>query len=333
LNIYTLSNGDIQLPDYKYRMDKNFLTINWIINKYCNLRCSYCVGWHNASRDGIVDRHHYKDIADAFLYLKQSAGKRLYIDLTGGEPSLVPNFIELINILGKYGFFIGIQTNLCTKVIKEVVYYTDPEKLIQIEAAYHYETLDKDKKLQDMYFENFSLLSEKGFTVVLKIVATPKELKNFEKRVEWLRRKLPEGSIIFVQPYITGLAGTKDNPRSYPYIYTDEEKKILSKFMKVRKKELFDFINGAGWFKGMRCGAGESYLVLDEKGNARRCASLPHPLGGNLMKKNIRLLPEPTACPVEYCACPPWALWFGANVWEYIGNKRDECLYCRYHKE
>ena len=332
MNLILLNNGDIQVGDYKFRINQEYTTVVFYLTERCNFRCSYCTGWYNGGRDCLTDKYPVEEIVDHFRYLQDNSGKKLYIWLTGGEPSLVTNFAELVRLL-TIDMDIELQTNLCTKYIKDFAKNANPSRVGQVTATYHGETIDRNDSLRKLYFENFKLLAEQGFTVVLKTIAQPKEIPQLKDKVAWLKTQLPDKAIIFVQPFIAGKVGPKEYPNSYPYLYTQEEKSVLEEVMWVRKTEIFDYINGAGWFRGMKCDAGRGFIAMDKNGNAFRCVhdmlyrenSL-----GNLIKRNIQLLNIPKPCPVPYCGAPFWALWYGVNPWDYIDKKAQDREYCRF---
>src|SRR3990167_2133446 len=114
-HVYPIPNGDIELGDFPYRRDDGWTNVVWIINEHCNLRCPYCVtGWIRAagSNETIVDRVGIHGTVDRFGRISDMNGKRLYLTITGGEPTLVKNFVPLCEALGKAGFHIELQTNL-----------------------------------------------------------------------------------------------------------------------------------------------------------------------------------------------------------------------------
>ena len=332
MNVIVLNNGDTQLADYKFRINKEYTTVSFAITERCNFRCSYCMQAHSDERDTLTDKYPVEEIVDHFRYLQENSGKKLYVWLTGGEPSLVTNFGELVRGLTGY-MDIELETNLCTKYIKDFAENADPKRVGQVVASYHGETIDKNERLRKLYFENFRLLMERVFTVVCKIIALPEEIPHLKDKVAWLKRQLPDEAIIFVHTLISGEIGPKEHPTSYLYLYTEEEKRILQEVMQVRRVELFDYINGAGYFQGMKCDAGRGIIVIDKNGDAFRCWSNTIygriPLG-NLIKRNIHLLDAPKPCPAPYCQCTPWALWYGVNPWDYIGKKAQDCQYCRF---
>ena len=332
MNITVLNNGDMQVGDYKFRVDQEYLTVVFYLTESCNFNCSYCIGRHREEMDCLTDKYPVEEIVDHFRYLQESSGKKLYIWLTGGEPSIVSNFSELVRQL-TIDMDIELQTNLCTKYIKDFAKSANPKRVGEVMASYHAETLDRNDSLRKLYFKNFRLLMEQGFTVVLKTIAIPGEISQLKDKIAWLRTQLSDDALILVQPFITGDVGPREHPNSYPYVYTEEEKRELQEVVQVRRAEIFDYINGAGWFRGMRCDAGRGFIAMDKNGDVFRCVRdmglKQNPLG-NLIKRNIQLLDVPKPCRAPHCNAPFWSLWYGVNPWDYMGRKAEDCQYCRF---
>lgn len=323
MNIYKLKNGDIQLGDYRFRKNKRFTEVVYLITQVCNFDCEYCVGWHERiRRDTLIDKFSCDRVVDDFRYLEQNTGQQLYIVLTGGEPTLISNFVEFVRKLTKY-FFVELQTNLCTKFIKSFAQRINPERIGQIQASYHSGILDKKPALKKLYLKNFQSLLEKKFSIALKIVAVPWRLTNLKNELAQIKNQFSEEFPILIQPFIDS---------RYPAAYSREEKEILSKLLKVRRTEGLDCINGAGYFKGMKCGAGSSFVMMDNFGNVYPCHSgfRTKKLLGNLANRDIQFYEGPQPCPVTWCGTVLRALWYGENPWDYIHKNREECKYCRF---
>lgn len=323
MNVYVQKDGNIQTGDYRFRKGREFTNVVFIITERCNFRCSYCLGWNiSAKNDTLIDKFSVNRVVDDFRHLQENSGQKLYITLTGGEPSLIAYFGEFVEKLTYY-CYIELQTNLCTKSIKDFANRANPERVGQVMATYHEETVDKSIALEKLYFENFRILFEKKFTVVLKIIALPERIFNLERKLAYLRQQLPEKALILVQPFINW---------QYPYKYNENEQKVLRRVVKVRRNEIFDYIRGGGKFPGMECSAGSGFIVMNRSGNIYPCYSqlMRGKKLGNLIERNVQLFGSPQSCPVDHCGTPFWGLWYGVNPWDYMNQKKENCQYCRF---
>jgi len=322
MNLYRLSNGDLQTGDYPFRIKRDCTNVVYIVTEQCNFQCKYCLGWNKASKDDtLVDRLGADKVAADFRFLQESSRQQLYITLTGGEPSLITDFIPFVQKLAEFAF-IELQTNLCTKSIQDFANSIDPKRIGQVMASYHNETVEKSDVLTLRYFENFHLLADRGFTVVFKIIALPWQLSSLADRLKEYKNKLPKDAPILVQPYIY---------EKYPNAYSKEEKALIEPLLRTRKSEILDYIDGAGEFEGMGCDAGAGFIVMDRQGYAYPCYSqFPHKKLGNLINRNIKLFDGPQLCPMPFCGTPFWALWYGMNSWEYVNRSSEKCEYSRF---
>lgn len=327
-----LPDGDLQLADYPFRMNQGVTTIVYYLTERCNFRCSFCVGWNKGGKDCLTDRFEVSRIAGYFRSLRDASGLEQYIWLTGGEPSLATNFCELVRSLTRHSH-IELQTNLCTRQIQEFANTVDPARVGEVMATYHPDTVESNRKLEKLYFDNFALLTAKGFSVVFKIVAMPKKLEDLAPKLDAIRRRLPDQTPVLLQPFISGATGPKERPMGYPYLYSHEDRQLLAEMISVRRREIFDYIGGAGWFYGMRCDAGRGFIAMNKDGGAYRCVAdmvTGHNCLGSLMDGTIRLLAESRKCYQAYCQAPFWGLWYGTDPWEFIGAKQENRRYSRF---
>lgn len=77
------------------------------ILEQCNLYCSFCV--RNASKDlkGLLSIGSFNEILDKLKCFDEKP----QIALTGGEPLMHKNFLELIQLISQRGFLFSITTN------------------------------------------------------------------------------------------------------------------------------------------------------------------------------------------------------------------------------
>lgn len=336
MKISILENGDKQVADYQYRIRKDYTTVVYYLTEQCNFKCKYCTGWNAGVKDCLTDRHSVGEIVDSFIHLQEDSGQKIYIWLTGGEPSVVTNFPILMQQLTKY-IDIELQTNLCTRSIKEFARLANPSHVGEVMATYHDDILKENNSLKQLYFDNFKMLTESGYNVVLKIIAPPGQLSNFKDKLCLLKEKLPIDSPILIQPFLSGKElSPKEHCSSYPYAYTQEDRRYLNDIVEIRRGEIFDYINGAGWFEGMICDAGRGFIAINKRGDAYKCVrDMIHKthLMGNLVKNNIVLHNRSQVCRTPYCYAPFWGLWYGVKPWKYIGDKSGDGRYNRFSSD
>jgi MoaA/NifB/PqqE/SkfB family radical SAM enzyme len=97
--------------------------IYWKLTKICNLNCIYC---GEKSHVGSVQNINI----DALLDTLSMQYERVVFGFTGGEPFLVPNFVDACKEITKK-HFIQITTNLTSPTIVNFSQEIDPKKGIQ----------------------------------------------------------------------------------------------------------------------------------------------------------------------------------------------------------
>lgn len=82
--------------------------IEWSLHNVCNYDCSYC------GEENKIGDLRWKPISTYKLYIDKlirASGSNVWFLITGGEPTLYPNFIELITYLKSKGAYIGLISN------------------------------------------------------------------------------------------------------------------------------------------------------------------------------------------------------------------------------
>jgi hypothetical protein len=324
MNVYPLPNGDIELGDYPYRIMEDWCNIVWIINEKCNLRCPYCVtGLKRAvgSNVTIADKLGVDKVVENFAKIRKANNMNLYLTITGGEPTLAANFIELCQKLVANDFVIELQTNLVSNNVMDFINNVGPDGVAQIMASYHGYLLDAKMPWHDKYIKNYCAAFEAGHTPVLKIVATPEEIEaGLVEKVRKLKTEIPEGSPILVWVYIKWMPKAPNNPGgAYPYSYTDNEKEILDEITEYRIFTQKMYRDGAGFFTGIKCDAGRGFVVAYRDGIVVRC----FPMGrsciiGSLAEGKIDMNECPKECTMKYCSTTFWPLWYAIDPWSHM---------------
>ena len=119
--------------------------VHWKPLNVCNYDCSYCSPENHRSIDveKLPDIDLLLSVADK---IKNSIpeGKTLHVNITGGEPFLIPNFNLLLDRLDKHGFLVTVFTNgsmplrlyeQCFPALKSMIVF----------VSFHPETADVSK--------------------------------------------------------------------------------------------------------------------------------------------------------------------------------------------
>ena len=89
---------------FKMIFTNNYKHVIWIITNSCNCKCAMCGLWQKKSKS--LDIEKAKKLVD-FM----SKNNVVYIQLTGGEPSLYKHLIPLIQYINKKGIVMQLATN------------------------------------------------------------------------------------------------------------------------------------------------------------------------------------------------------------------------------
>ena len=83
--------------------------IEWKIHNVCNHNCSFCGVKHKDGSQRWFSLEKYKEYTDKLIELNK--GKPLWIQITGGEPTLYPELLELIKYMKSKGAMISLISN------------------------------------------------------------------------------------------------------------------------------------------------------------------------------------------------------------------------------
>jgi organic radical activating enzyme len=83
--------------------------IEWMIHDVCNYNCSFCCNENKAGINRWTTIEKYKEYADKII--SQCDGNPLWIQFTGGEPTLFPDLLELMQYVKNKGAYVSLLTN------------------------------------------------------------------------------------------------------------------------------------------------------------------------------------------------------------------------------
>lgn len=83
--------------------------VEWKIHNVCNYDCVYCFSGNKDGSTRWVSLDIYKEQVQSLV--KASNGNPIWIQLTGGEPTLFPELLELLEYIKSFGIYVSIITN------------------------------------------------------------------------------------------------------------------------------------------------------------------------------------------------------------------------------
>lgn len=166
--------------------------IHWLITDRCYYQCPYCLG----SQFGGLESAAPVNIA---ALLKNLNGAFYRIGFSGGEPFVVPNFVETCGEVTK-DHVISINSNFTHRRVQDFIQKISPERVVEITASLHYTELEY-RGLFERYISNFIEARNKGFEIRCEQPAFPP----LSLKVDEIRYKLErEGIEIRFVPFNLG---------------------------------------------------------------------------------------------------------------------------------
>ncbi|MFA5856477.1 MAG: radical SAM protein [Candidatus Pacearchaeota archaeon] len=289
------------------------LDINFQIDHFCNYDCHYCQIPSFDKKN--KNKHISPEIIKEFF-------KNIYesnIILSGGEPFLFPEFLNICQLLIKNNNNIVIYTNLSSDLIFEFANKLDPKKVSNIRASLHLTELKKFNS-KDKFIERYNYLIKKGFHVEVPIVMWPPIFKNFEN----IYKEFVSYGIYLIPLSFFGKYKEKD----YPENYTKKELETIKKYFEKTNKHFkgnysnpTEISKSKISYKGNLCLTGIKFIAIFPDGTIRRCYTDEESLG-NLKDNKLKLFSKVMLCTSEYCTCPGVGNFYCLNK-----NKKKENIF------
>ncbi|MHB9154491.1 MAG: radical SAM protein [Endomicrobiales bacterium] len=257
----------------------------WDIHYRCNFRCPYC--WFD-KKWAEMDEHNrylpFDDMVKIWKRLHDLYGE-CHIMITGGEPSIYPNFIELVQELSQ------IHTVKVTSQLSGD-YYTFARKIdparVNLDMNFH----PLESKLEP-FIRKVLTLKNRGFKGGVCYLAYP---PNMDK-IDYYHKEFEKHGIGFALAAFWG----EYNGKKYPESYSEAERKMMEPFLGDISRVQYH-LEGKKT-KGKLCRAGHVYASIKADGIVTRCGPLSHKPLGNLFDADFKLHDRPMPCEAEVCPC------------------------------
>ena len=162
----------------------------WQVNRRCNFDCAYCFreviddGLDKRTEDPACGKFGPEHIARRF----DETNKVWRINMTGGEPFLYPNFVELARALTRK-HYISVSTNLSTANTYEFADTIDNTRVHWLKANVHIMEREKTKDGVNEFLRKFLHFQQRGFDIRLVYVTYPAILGRIRDDLEAFSRR------------------------------------------------------------------------------------------------------------------------------------------------
>lgn len=268
--------------DVMFGWDNKISTVvDWIVTEKCNMNCYYCLQ-HADTR-----KARCKPIDSSFVAKAKSP---MLFHLTGGEPFLVPNLIELINNIQSMGHYVSMNTNLTysTRRFSECV---NGGEILFVNASYHYVYR---KERVTPFVKNYMCMREAGIFAYATLVMIP---QLFDELLVIFDKLVSQGVCVLPK-----LMRGRDNGKNYPQDYDSVQLETISSLLDKSKSNLSDEegyklsqaclynVSIDDWQSGShsmgtRCFDGVRYIRVTETGDVVFCNGISM---GNVYREDFR---------------------------------------------
>lgn len=276
---------------------------DWKLVDGCNYRCSYCF----LSPESLGSKLTGLPGADAWASAFEATGKTWLLHITGGEPSLHPDFAPLCERLAER-HFLSFNSNFSRDAIGVMASRVPPGRISLIHAALHPDERTR-KRSWAAFAKNLETVAAYGHRLIVSVVATPDVLARYDE--------------IAAQPELMGFRPVPKMMRDtwqgkpYPASYTDEERESFRAAHRWAREGYSALIADPAerptiWplgddemleetlvFHGNECEAGRRFVAIEEDGKTYRCGTDGYL--GNLLDGTLVLSPRPITCATSYC--------------------------------
>jgi MoaA/NifB/PqqE/SkfB family radical SAM enzyme len=257
----------------------------WDSHYRCNFRCPYC--WFDKNWEEMDKLNKYPPLSEMI-----ALWERLYkmygechLMVTGGEPMLYPNFIELIEAISKW-HTVKVTCQLSGDMFT-FARKLNPER-VRLDMNFH----PLETKLEP-FIRKVLYLYKYGFKGGVCYLAYP---PNMDK-IKFYDDEFKKHGIVMALAAFWG----EYNGKKYPESYSEAEREMMKPYLGDIDRQKYH-LEGRKT-KGKLCRAGQIYASIKADGTVTRCGPLSNKPFGNIFDKDFKLFDKPMPCEAEVCPC------------------------------
>ena len=274
------------------------IKVEWNLGKRCNLDCAYCPAEIHDNFSPHIDINVLERAVDKLCEI----GKPLRISLTGGEPTVHPDFEDFLEYLKRKDIF---WVNLTTNGTRTSKWYLDNEMFFNhVVFSLHFDNAHWTRILQTI--NQFYDSTERDFFV--NVMAHHDYMDDVRRVVN----SFDEKGIRYAVRRIRWTEGDHNVFDDLRYSGTDLEW-ILSKDSTVKPNCRIDneqvihandvIKKHLNQFKGWSCNAGIESLMINWDGDVHRATCRVGGSLGNIYQGTFKIPREPIVCTRDWCTC------------------------------
>ena len=272
--------------------------IDFSLTQSCNYSCTYCHASTETPKEKFSLQH--------LLKLIDGDEKKWTITLSGGEPMIHPDFINICGELTKK-HMIRVNSNwtkgdIAQKFIRNI----DPNRVLILDISLHIEEREKRNGVES-FIASILDLHKAGFKTQVNYVLHPDLLARVDKDLAYFSSR----GIKLVPKRFKGVHDLK----TYPEAYEQNVRHYMEDYNQV-SLNLTDYN-----FQGIPCNAGIDLFKIRSNGDVYRCPGDQTAAGflGNINLGTFKPLSGPLPCQVGKCPC-----WGPQNV--ILDNEESHLL-------
>ncbi len=283
--------------------------VDWMLGNACSFACSYCP---SALHDGSIAWQKTEDVLAFFDHMHrhyvERLGRRLWLQFTGGEPTMHPGIVEVLDRAAERGF----QTSLISNASRTPrFWHRVRDRLSSVILTYHDEFVDHE------HFLKVLEIVAGAMPVHVNVTMHPERFEQIFEKAQDIARVAPESSLS-LKPLRVGFGNEL-------YSYSEEQRDLLEtrltspggladaiprSVMRLTRRdgsnEMFRanslILQDLNRWEGWRCQIGLECLRIKADGRINRAVC---GVGGEIghLGHSPELPMEPTTCTRTHCSC------------------------------
>ncbi len=345
VNPFSIENhvavSSLESPQHATRKNPNIISATWFIGKRCNYSCSYCSPYLHDNYSPHVNLVDAINFVDSLSDHCTKQNKQIKITITGGEPFIHPEFLEIAKHIRSKNNVIMLCV-VSNGSLPYQLYKQSAEYITNLTISLHLE--QPEKTVNSTVEKILKLSQEPNLFLSVNLMAAPGRLEQVKaielifdtNSIKYITRK--------IDPPVTDLASTitkkeyqekGENTESYfnnkityktinnqklddlwNEYYSPEELEYLTSANKntwhnIRLHHPVGYLEtntdelksqGLNVWQGWLCYAGIDILNIQFDGTIWRAQCMSgEPIGK--LGETINWTTDPIVCPIKYCEC------------------------------